>query len=109
MPTRFLAREDGMGEYFSRFGGLWIDKTDQELVAKQIAAIDDKRLRSEVEDFNRDGFVIMRGAIDHAVIDTYLREYEIAASTRGILLISTPGHSRPVEPFDLELTRRPGT
>ena len=98
-----------MGESFSQFGGLWIDKTDQKLVARQIAAIGDRQLRSEVEDFNRDGYVILRGAVDHAVIDRYLREYEIAASTPDTLLISTPGHSRPTEPFDSVLTHQPGT
>jgi Phytanoyl-CoA dioxygenase (PhyH) len=98
-----------MGEYFSRFGGLWIDKTNQELVARQVAAIGDRQLQSEVEDFNRDGYVILKGAVDQAVIDMYLREYEIAASTTGTLLINTPGHSRPAEPFDVELAHRPGT
>jgi phytanoyl-CoA hydroxylase len=97
------------GKYFSRFGGLWIDKVDQARVGEEIAAIENLELRTAISNFNRDGYVILRGAVEHDVIDRYLREYEIGTCTPGLLLLNTPGHSRPTEPFDLQLTRRPGT
>ncbi len=98
-----------MGDYFSRFGGLWIDRTDRALVRDRIAAIGDRQLRGDVADFERDGFVILRNAVDPATIDRYLREYEIATATADKLLIYTPGHSHPAEPFDRALSLRPGT
>ena len=50
------------GTFHSKFGGLWIDQTDRDAVARGFGAIADPELRQRVIDFERDGFVIIRRA-----------------------------------------------
>jgi hypothetical protein len=98
-----------MNQYLSRFGGLWIDQADRALVERRIAAIPHAELRREVSDFNRCGYVILRGAVDPALIDAYLREVAAAGARPGCLLMNAPGHARPTEPFDPARSLLPGT
>ncbi len=93
--------------YFSKFGGLWIDDTDADAVAGQLACIGDSSLRDRMARFIRDGYVIIEQAVDDTVIDAYLREYEVAAATPGALRIEA-GDGSGQQPFVLQKALIPG-
>jgi phytanoyl-CoA hydroxylase len=91
-----------MPTYRSRFGGLWYDKTDQDAIDAQLRTIRSARLRERVGNFIRDGYVIIPRAVDHAVIDRYLVEYEAAADQPDGLKLEGKPH------FTRELSHVPG-
>ena len=95
-----------MNEFFSKFGGLWIDSTDPAFVAAKLAGISGPKLRNHVDEFIRDGYTILASAVDSWAIDAYLREYEAAAQAADLLQMELPyiGHHS----FSRELSRRPG-
>jgi phytanoyl-CoA hydroxylase len=76
--------------YRSRFGGMWIDETDQDAVAARIAAIPDPVLRGRITAFERDGYVVLEQAVPHRAIDDYLRQYDDALAAGEELLMSAP-------------------
>ena len=75
--------------FHSRFGGLWIDNTDPDVVLRKLQSIPDTAMRRNVDSFVRDGFVILSGVVPHERIDAYLREYQLAADT-GMMQIEVP-------------------
>jgi ectoine hydroxylase-related dioxygenase (phytanoyl-CoA dioxygenase family) len=79
-----------MDQFHSKFGGLWIDDTDEARVQAGLDAIADVAMRRRVNKFIRDGFVILERAVPHERIDAYLREYAAAAATPGRLQIEVP-------------------
>jgi hypothetical protein len=94
------------GDYYSKFGGLWIDHVDSKIVDDRIERITDTRLRENVRSFVRDGFVILPGAVSHATIDRYLEEYEEAADDPDFFKVDMPGQGQ--NSFSREKTRTPG-
>lgn len=93
--------------YHSRFGGLWIDDTDIGKVAEKLALIADPATRERVAMFARGGFVVIEQAIDHASIDAYLRDYQLAADTPGSLQVDVPTEAGR-QPFTRERSLIPG-
>lgn len=83
-----------MRDYYSRFGGLWIDDRDPKNVEARIERIADADLRQNIRNFVRDGYVILPGAVPAEAIDAYLQEYESAADTPGFLCLFGDTFSR---------------
>jgi ectoine hydroxylase-related dioxygenase (phytanoyl-CoA dioxygenase family) len=79
-----------MPEYYSRFGGLWIDQTQQASVAARLDRIENPGLRAAMQQFIRDGYVVIPSAVSPAMIDAYLAEYELAADQPEALQIEVP-------------------
>jgi phytanoyl-CoA hydroxylase len=92
----------------SKFGGFWIDDADHDLVVRKLALVRDPTIREQVRQFARDGYVIIRNAIDEASINDYLRHYERAADTAGALQIEVPTRGGRQE-FTREKSLIPGS
>ncbi|WP_176591895.1 phytanoyl-CoA dioxygenase family protein [Sphingobium sp. EM0848] len=62
--------------YHSKFGGLWIDRSDwrQEITARGLDATE----ASMVTDFVDNGYVILEGAAPHHLVDAFQRKIELA-------------------------------
>ena len=97
--------------YHSRFGGLWIDRSDwqqsltQRVSSQQVSLAEGAQLR----DFVRDGFVILPQAASHQAVDAFRREIESAfRNGRPDLLYQAHGSqaTKPLEgPVDRLGTR----
>ncbi|EGY01066.1 phytanoyl-CoA dioxygenase [Nitrospirillum viridazoti Y2] len=94
-----------MSNYFSQFGGLWVDQRDQLAVAQGLAALANPIDRQRVEHFIRYGYVVIENAVPHAVIDAYLAEYDRASQT-GELMMEVPFHGRRT--YDATVRAKPG-
>jgi LPS sulfotransferase NodH/ectoine hydroxylase-related dioxygenase (phytanoyl-CoA dioxygenase family) len=93
--------------FHSKFGGLWIDETDEGQIARKLTLIDNPVVREQVRKFARDGYVIIEQAVDPANIDAYLRDYEQGADTPGAFQMEVPTQGGRQD-FCREKTRVPG-
>ncbi len=94
-----------MVAYRSKHGGLWTDRSDREQVLQQKVydgeiSLDDQFL---FEKFMKDGFVIVEGAIDHALCDAMVAELDqlVVTGDANVLVYGSPEPdetSRPVPP-----------
>jgi len=76
--------------FHSKFGGLWIDRTDTQAVARELARFEDEKTREALEFFHRWGYVVLEGAVPHEAIDTYRAQYAEAAAEPERLRINVP-------------------
>jgi phytanoyl-CoA hydroxylase len=79
-----------MGDYYSRFGGLWVDQTDEARVAARLDTVNPPGLRAAVAYFMREGYIVIPNAVSHDAIDGYLAEFERAADQPDALQIEVP-------------------
>ena len=87
------ARDEADARFHSAFGGLWVDRLDaREVLARKAASNPDvAALQDELEAFIRDGYVILRGAVSHELIDQYNEELrQHIASGTSPLKVSVP-------------------
>ncbi|WP_157667669.1 phytanoyl-CoA dioxygenase family protein [Comamonas serinivorans] len=87
------AREEAGAEFYSDFGGLWIDRRDALAVLDRKAAEDPDVavLRPQIEQFIRDGYVVLEQAVSHELIDAYTAELQRhIASGISPLQVSVP-------------------
>ncbi|MEO0650855.1 MAG: phytanoyl-CoA dioxygenase family protein [Planctomycetota bacterium] len=98
---RRVAQGRRQSGYHSRFGGLWTDRLDVETELERRRAAgcftdeEAERLRSWI----RDGYVVLLGAVDHAVIDAVLADVERAWSGQvDGLIAELGGVQEPVGP-----------
>ena len=97
------------GTFHSKFGGLWIDQTDRDAVARGFGAIADPELRQRVIDFERDGFVIIRRAVPPEVIDRYRAEFAAAAAEKPARMTMTVRRVPGRVPYDPVRAMQPGS
>jgi hypothetical protein len=97
-----------MPEFHSKFGGLWIDQTDAARVQQRLRGIESLQLRSLMASFIQGGFIVLRNAVSHGVIDAYLAEYEAAADSGGILEVEVPREGGR-QPFTRAHASKPGS
>lgn len=78
--------------FFSRFGGLWVDRRDAAAVLARKSAEPDfpSELKSKLEFFIENGFVIFEKAVAPAAIDAYMEELRSAGQGGSGLLASVP-------------------
>jgi ectoine hydroxylase-related dioxygenase (phytanoyl-CoA dioxygenase family) len=80
LPNRFAPRPDQPATWPSRFGGLWLDQANAgDLIEgkREIGRITDADAAA-LHQFREQGFVILRSAIDAALIDAALGELDRA-------------------------------
>ena len=94
--------------YYSKFGGLWIDKEDRQEVERVLSNIPDSALQRDIRSFERDGFVVLEQAVPHEDIDRYREEFQFAADHTVEMLMTRrdkPGRFQ----FDGSAAKQPGS
>ncbi|MDB5946970.1 MAG: hypothetical protein JWQ33_1996 [Ramlibacter sp.] len=79
-------------KYFSRFGGMWVDRLDaKDVLAKKAAAQPAvAALQDKLAFFIENGYVILPQAVAHDAIDAYLGELQLARQGGSALQASVP-------------------
>ena len=93
VPAPVKAREEAGAAFYSHFGGLWVDRKDAQAVLDRKAAQDPAiaALRPQIEQFIRDGYVVLEQAVSHELIDAYNAELQRhIASGNSDLQVSVP-------------------
>ena len=102
-PT--IASKDINVRYHSRFGGLWTDRLDANEVLRQKISkgILSEELARHISFFIDNGYVILKQAVSHADIDSYLAQFRIATKGGSPLRASIPDagpHDKGIVPLD---------
>lgn len=95
-------------KFHSNFGGLWIDNIDQREVRDKLETISNKETKQKVQDFIRDGYIIIPGAVSVQDIDNYLFEYDNYIKISGGFEIEIPTQGGRQE-FSREKSNIPGS
>ncbi len=87
--------------YFSRYGGLWIDRTDfaQQLAKRERSGRLTKEQAAQVRAFAESGFLIIRGAVSAEACDRFSNDITEAwqkGDERLLVHLSGEGSSRPL-------------
>lgn len=89
--------------FFSRYGGLWIDRDDWRQRLSALALPDARR--QEVEFFVEHGYLILEGAVEPARIDAFQREVERSFREGNDRLLFQRHGSGLTEPLDRPVDR----
>jgi len=94
----------------SKFGGMWLDRTDfpEQLELRARSGAIDEDLRSQLEQFERDGYIVLEGAASNEDLDSF--ESAISKAFREgheHLIAQQPGNPAPLPVTDK--TPRHGT
>ena len=94
-------------KYPSKYGGMWTDRSDFETLVRRKSNSGElgPEMEASVRRWREDGFVVLNGAIDPAMIDTYLDELEALKRESPSSLWVTSVHFQKPQRYDPDLIK----
>lgn len=93
------------GETYSRFGGLWIDRRDSEALLFQRRDELSEEVATQIKDFMRDGYVVIKGAVSKELTAAIRADLELhwTSPPPGALVENWKDDQQRFVPPDIEL------